>query len=116
MRRDLNFVVQKQDLSLSGREFQMQGAAKEKDLSPQECRDLGSLRRSMELFKTLKTLTAYRHHHPKGIKLYIQKNKLMKFSSSTNVTDDPKLKKQTLESSFPFTSRKIKSFLNHAHN
>ena len=41
LRRDLNFVVQRQDLRLSGREFQMRGAAEEKDLSPHECRDLG---------------------------------------------------------------------------
>ena len=49
LRRDLNFVVQKQDLRLSGREFQMCGAAEGKDLSPHECRDMGSMRRSMEL-------------------------------------------------------------------
>ena len=42
-------MVQRQDLRLSGREFQMHGAAEEKDLLPQECRDLGSLSRSVEL-------------------------------------------------------------------
>ena len=42
-------MVQRQDLRFSGREFQMRGAAGEKDLSPHECRDLGSKRRSMEL-------------------------------------------------------------------
>ena len=41
----MNFVVQRQDLRLSGREFQMRGAADEKDLSPhQECRDFDSMR------------------------------------------------------------------------
>ena len=49
LRSELNFVVQRQDRRLSGREFQMRGAAEEKDLSPHECRDLGSMRRSMEL-------------------------------------------------------------------
>ena len=49
LRRDLNFVVQRQDLRLSGREFQMRGVAEEKDPSPHECRDLGSMRKSMEL-------------------------------------------------------------------
>ena len=48
LRRDLNFMVQRQDVRLSGREFQMYGAAEEKDLSPHECPDLGSMRRSME--------------------------------------------------------------------
>ena len=43
MRRDLNFAVQRQDRRLSGREFQMRSAAEEKDLSPHECRDLGSI-------------------------------------------------------------------------
>ena len=37
LRRDLIVVVQRQDLRLSGREFQMRGAAEEKDLSPHEC-------------------------------------------------------------------------------
>ena len=46
MRRDLN---ERQDLRVSGREFQMRGAAEEKDQSPHECRDLGSMRRSTEL-------------------------------------------------------------------
>ena len=43
-------MVQRQDLRLSGRVFQMRGTAKEKDLSPHECRDLGSMRRSIEVY------------------------------------------------------------------
>ena len=39
----------RQDLRLSGREFHMRGAAEEKDLSPHECQDLCSMRRSIEL-------------------------------------------------------------------
>ena len=44
LRRDWNVVVQRQDLRLSGREFQMRGSAEEKDVSLQECWDLGSIK------------------------------------------------------------------------
>ena len=106
MRRDLNVVVQIQDLRLSGRAFQMHGAAEEKDLSsPHECRDLGSMRRSMELELTILAklqtknwgsqkqgisclLQAYLTG-PKFMKLLIRKTCLTKFFAKQKLSGTP---------------------------